>query len=42
MIGGFGDGPGQFRFPEGLASDGHDLLVVAERGSHRVQVLRAR
>lgn len=42
MIGGFGDGPGQFRFPEGLASDGHDLLVVAERGSHRVQVMRAR
>jgi 3-phytase len=37
--GGPGDGPGQFRRPNGVAVHG-DLLFVVERDAHRVQVLR--
>lgn len=36
--GGPGDGPGQFRRPNGVAVSG-DLLFVVERDRHRVQVL---
>jgi len=37
-FGGPGDGPGQFNRPNGLAVSGN-LLFVAERDNHRVQVL---
>jgi len=38
-FGASGDGPGQFRFPSGLAAFA-DLLFVVERDNHRVQVLQ--
>lgn len=38
-VGGEGDGPGQFRRPNGVAVV-DDLLFVVERDGHRVQVLR--
>jgi 3-phytase len=37
-VGGQGDGPGQFNYPNGIAILG-DLLLVVERDSHRVQML---
>lgn len=42
LVGGMGSGPGQFQYPCALASDGQELLVVAERVGNRVQVLRTR
>jgi DNA-binding beta-propeller fold protein YncE len=42
LVGGMGQGPGQFQYPCALASDGRELLVVAERVGNRVQVLRTR
>jgi 3-phytase len=38
-VGGPGDGPGQFRRPNGIAVWG-DLVFVVERDNHRVQVLQ--
>jgi 3-phytase len=38
-VGGRGDGPGQFRRPNGIAVWG-DLVFVVERDNHRVQVLQ--
>lgn len=38
-VGGEGDGPGQFRRPNGVMIHG-DLVLVAERDNHRLQVLR--
>jgi len=38
-VGGPGEGPSQFNRPNGIAVHG-DLLFVAERDNHRVQVLR--
>ena len=37
-VGGRGDGPGRFDYPNGIAIVG-DLLLVVERDSHRVQML---
>ncbi|MET0892057.1 MAG: phytase [Pseudoxanthomonas sp.] len=39
VVGGPGEGPSQFNRPNGIAVHG-DLLFVAERDNHRVQVLR--
>jgi DNA-binding beta-propeller fold protein YncE len=33
-----GDGPGQFRVPHALATDGHGHLFVADRSNNRVQI----
>jgi len=38
-IGAFGDGPGQFKHPSGLAWDEEGDLVVADGGNHRIQRL---
>lgn len=40
-FGSFGDGEGQFRFPQGLAVSRDGLLAVADTGNHRVQLLKA-
>ncbi|OGF14871.1 MAG: hypothetical protein A2W00_05850 [Candidatus Eisenbacteria bacterium RBG_16_71_46] len=42
MVGGAGNGPGEFLNPCALASDGRELLAVAERVGNRIQVMRAR
>ncbi|MEX1258282.1 MAG: peptidyl-alpha-hydroxyglycine alpha-amidating lyase family protein [Gemmatimonadota bacterium] len=34
----FGEGPGEFRTPHGLAFDSHGRLFVADRGNNRVQI----
>jgi len=39
-IGGFGSGPGQFKYPAACAFLAPDQLVVLERGQSRCQVLR--
>jgi tripartite motif-containing protein 71 len=36
--GSYGDGPGQFRVPMGLASDASGMVYVADQFNHRVQV----
>jgi DNA-binding beta-propeller fold protein YncE len=41
-IGGLGNGPGDLQYPCALATDGRDLLVVAERVGKRFQVWRTR
>src|SRR5262249_27606570 len=38
-IGSVGSGPGQFRFPRGMADDGRGHLVVCEFGDNRVQLI---
>ena len=42
IVGGVGSGPGQFFNPYALASDGRELIAVAERAGNRVQVMRTR
>jgi hypothetical protein len=37
MIGGYGFGPGDMRYPSAVASDGDTLLIVAEREGKRYQ-----
>jgi len=37
-FGSFGEGPGQFRTPHGLAFDARGRLYVADRGNSRIQV----
>lgn len=37
-FGSFGEGPGQFRTPHGLAFDAQGMLYVADRGNNRIQV----
>jgi DNA-binding beta-propeller fold protein YncE len=37
-----GRGPGEFHYPSALASDGKDLVAVAEREGNRFQLLRVR
>lgn len=37
-FGSFGEGPGQFRTPHGLAFDSQGRLFVADRGNSRIQV----
>jgi sugar lactone lactonase YvrE len=37
-FGSFGEGPGQFRTPHGMAFDSQGRLFVADRGNNRVQV----
>lgn len=39
VIGGPGDGPGQFHEPEALAVDEEGRLFVADTGNHRLQIL---
>jgi hypothetical protein len=42
MFGGLGGDPGSLMFPRALATDGRNLLVVAERVGNRFQVWRTR
>ncbi|HMN97738.1 MAG TPA: NHL repeat-containing protein [Phycisphaerales bacterium] len=37
-FGSFGSGPGEFRFPEGIATDANGWIFVSDTGNHRVQV----
>ncbi|MBX7214534.1 MAG: NHL repeat-containing protein, partial [Thermoflexales bacterium] len=39
VVGGEGDGPGQFKAPRGVAVDKRGRVLVADAGNHRVQVL---
>ena len=40
VVGGIGSGPGQFMYPSALASNGTDLIAVAECRGNRFQLLR--
>jgi tripartite motif-containing protein 71 len=37
-FGGFGAANGQFATPSGIATDGDDRMIVADRNNHRVQI----
>jgi sugar lactone lactonase YvrE len=41
VIGGWGEGNGQFRYPRDVAADQHGRLFVADTFNHRIQVLAA-